>query len=74
MELLEDLESRGHVFVIRPQVPVIKNTEDRVDVLTAFYQHGYEYAEDVFEQAAAYLRWDGRDMAGQAENRKTEEK
>ena len=63
MELLEDLESRGHVFVIRPQIPVIKNTEDHVEVLTNFYHHGYEYGKDVFEQAAAYLHWDGKGAA-----------
>ena len=58
MELIEDLESRGHLFVIRPQVPVIKNTEDRVELLTEFYRHGYEYAKDIFEKAAAYVRFD----------------
>lgn len=58
MELIEDLEQRGFVHVLRPQVPVVKNTEDRVEVLTAFYQHGYEYAKDTFEQTAAYLRWE----------------
>lgn len=58
MELIEDLERRGHVFVIRPQVPVIKNTEDRQEVLTAFYQHGYDYAKDIFEEAASFLRWE----------------
>lgn len=58
MELLEDLEQRGHVFVIRPQVPVVKNTEDDVEVLTAFYNHGYEYAKDIFSQAVGYLKWE----------------
>ena len=61
MELLEDLESRGHVAVIRPQIPVIKNTEDRPEVLTEFYNHGYEYAKDIFEKTASYLRWDPKE-------------
>ena len=52
------LEQRGHVFVIRPQIPVVKNTEDDVAVLTAFYDHGYAYARDIFEQAVRYLRWE----------------
>ena len=56
MELVENLEERGHVLVIRPQIPVIKNTEDRVEVLTTFYQHGYEYAKDIFEQVVEYLQ------------------
>ena len=58
MELLEELEERGHVFIIRPQVPVVKNTEDDVSVLTNFYNHGYEYAKDVFPQIAEYLKWE----------------
>ena len=41
MELIEELEHRGHVFVIRPQVPVVKNTENHVEILTDFYNHGY---------------------------------
>lgn len=58
MELLEELEERGHVFIIRPQVPVVKNTEDDVPVLTNFYNHGYEYAKDVFPQITEYLKWE----------------
>ena len=70
MELLEDLEDRGHVRILRPQIPVIKNTEDRVDVLTAFYQHGYEYAKDNFSQIADFLKWEpGSDV----ENHRTQE-
>ena len=64
MELIEDLEARGHVYVIRPQIPVIKNTEDRVEVLTAFYQHGYDYAKDIFSQVTDYLGWEGKDEHG----------
>ena len=64
IELIEDLEARGHVYVIRPQIPVIKNTEDRVEVLTAFYQHGYDYAKDIFSQVTDYLGWEGREYNG----------
>lgn len=64
MELIEDLEARGHVYVIRPQIPVIKNTEDRVEVLTAFYQHGYDYAKDIFSQVTDYLGWEGSKKDG----------
>lgn len=55
MELVEDLERRGHVFVIRPQVPVVKNTEDDRLVLTAFYRHGYEYAQEIFPRLQEFL-------------------
>ena len=47
--------------MIRPQIPVIKNTEDRPEVLTEFYNHGYEYAKDIFEKTASYLRWDPKE-------------
>ena len=56
---LEELEHRGHVFVIRPQVPVVKNTENHVEILTDFYNHGYEYAQDIFEKAASFAGWEG---------------
>lgn len=55
MELIESLENRGHVFVIRPQIPVVKNTEDDRVVLTAFYRHGYEYAREIFPDLQAFL-------------------
>ncbi len=55
MELIEALENRGHVFVIRPQVPVVKNTEDDRMILTAFYRHGYEYAREIFPDLQAFL-------------------
>ena len=55
MELIEDLERRGHVFVIRPQVPVVKNTEDDRQVLTAFYLHGYEYAKEIFPMVTSFV-------------------
>ena len=58
MELLEDLERRGHVLVLRPQVPVVKNTEDDVAVLTDFYNHGYEYAKDMFSRTISFLGWE----------------
>ncbi len=56
MELIENLEERGHVFVIRPQVPVVKNTEDDRLVLTAFYEHGYAYAKEIYPELKRFLR------------------
>ena len=58
MELLDDLEKRGRILVLRPQVPVVRNTEDDVAVLTAFYNHGYEYAKDMFSRTIRYLGWE----------------
>ena len=45
--------------MIRPQVPVVKNTENHVEILTDFYNHGYEYAQDIFEKAASFAGWEG---------------
>ncbi|MCI8416173.1 MAG: patatin family protein [Lachnospiraceae bacterium] len=55
MDLIENLEARGHVYVIRPQVPVVKNTEDDRLVLTAFYEHGYTYAKEIYPDLKRFL-------------------
>lgn len=55
MEYLESQEKKGNVFLIQPQIPVIKNTEKNVDVLAAFYKHGYDYAKEIFPSVLKYL-------------------
>ena len=55
MELLERLERQGHVFVIRPQLPVIKSTESDMETLQRFYDHGYAYAEEIYPEVLKYL-------------------
>lgn len=55
MEYIEYLEERNKIFVFRPQVPPVKNTETNADVLQEFYMHGYEMARDEYDRMLAFL-------------------
>ncbi len=55
MEYIEFLEKQNKVFVIRPQVLPVKNTETNADVLEEFYQHGIEYMKDQYDKMMDFL-------------------
>ena len=55
MEFIEKLEDEGKIFVIRPEVPVVKQAEKNPDVLYAFYKHGYEHAKEIYPKLIEYL-------------------
>lgn len=55
MELIERLEQKGHIFVLRPQLPMIRSTESHVEKLQQIYDHGYEYAKEQFPRLLQYL-------------------
>lgn len=55
VEWIERLEEEGKIFVIRPQVPVVKHIEKNPDVLQAFYEHGYNYAKEVYPEMMKFL-------------------
>lgn len=55
MDRIEKLEEEGKIFVIRPQVPVVGRLEKNPDVLQAFYDHGYEYAREVYPAMMKFL-------------------
>lgn len=55
LDFIEDLEAKGHVFVIRPEMETIDRAEQDTDKLTEFYQHGYEMAEKYFEELNIFL-------------------
>lgn len=56
MDLIERLEYEGKLFVIRPQVPVVKHIEKNPDVLQAFYEHGYELAKELYPAMMEFLK------------------
>lgn len=56
LELIERLEDEGRIFVIRPQVPVVRRIEKNPDVLQAFYEHGYDYAKEVYPAMMEFLK------------------
>ncbi len=55
MELVEDLERRGHVFVIRPNGMHISHAEYNKDKLQSFYELGYDTMEEQFDKMKEYL-------------------
>ena len=42
MNYLDQLEKKGKVFVIRPQVKPVSRLERNTETLHAFYEHGYK--------------------------------
>ena len=55
MELVEKWEEEGHIFVIRPEVEPVSRTEQNVEKLTEFYDHGYQLMKQRMEEMRAYL-------------------
>lgn len=55
LDLIERWELQGKVFVIRPQIPPVSRVEQDYQVLTDFYQHGYERMKDQFEHMLEFL-------------------
>lgn len=55
MELMEKWEEEGHIFVIRPEVEPVSRTEQNVEKLTEFYDHGYQLMKQRMEEMQAYL-------------------
>ena len=55
MELVEKWEEEGHIFVIRPEVEPVSRTEQTVEKLTEFYDHGYQLMKQRMEEMQAYL-------------------
>lgn len=42
MAVIEELEEKGRIFVIRPTIPCVGRTERDIAKLENFYEHGYE--------------------------------
>lgn len=55
MEYIENLEAKGDIFVIRPQVPTVKRMETEAEKLTAFYDHGYQLMDKEYDNLMKYL-------------------
>lgn len=55
MELVEKWGEEGHIFVIRPEVEPVSRTEQNVEKLTEFYDHGYQLMKQRMEEMQAYL-------------------
>lgn len=55
LDLLERLEKKGMVFVIRPTVPCVSRTERDLEKLEDFYWHGYEEAQRLYPKLREWI-------------------
>ena len=53
MNYLDQLEKRGEIFILRPQVKPVSRLERNKETLHAFYEHGYKYTERKFDDLMA---------------------
>lgn len=56
LDRIAELEKEGRVFVFRPTTVTIENSESNVDKLMKYYQHGYETAQEKFEEFKKFLQ------------------
>ena len=55
MNYLDQLEKRGEIFILRPQVKPVSRLERNKETLHAFYEHGYKYTERKFDDLMEFL-------------------
>ena len=55
MNYLDQLEKRGEIFILRPQVKPVSRLARNKETLHAFYEHGYKYTERKFDDLMEYL-------------------
>ena len=55
MNYLDQLEKRGEIIILRPQVKPVSRLERNKETLHAFYEHGYKYTERKFDDLMEYL-------------------
>lgn len=55
MNYLDQLEKKGEIFILRPQVKPVSRLERNKETLHAFYEHGYSYMERKFDDMMEYL-------------------
>ena len=55
LDYIEKLEERGKIFVIRPEFDGAGRVERDKEKLTAFYQHGYDYMKEHYDELTAWL-------------------
>jgi predicted patatin/cPLA2 family phospholipase len=55
MNTLETLEKQGKIFVLRPLVKPVARIERKKEMLTAFYDHGYELMKKDYSRLKNFL-------------------
>ena len=55
MDLIDNMEAEGKIFVLRPVGHITRRTEHNPDKLLEFYYHGYRRMEQEFDRLMQYL-------------------
>lgn len=55
MDQIEGLEEEGKIFVLRPQVKTVSRLERNGEILTGFYEHGYNLMAREYDRLMKYL-------------------
>ncbi len=56
LDLMDELEKQGKIFVIRPRDKIISKVERKPEKLEEFYRHGYEQMKERFDDLMCYLQ------------------
>ena len=55
MKRIEQLESEGKIFVLRPLIPTVSRLEKDYDTLMHFYEHGYRLMRKEYDELMRFL-------------------
>lgn len=55
LEFIEELENKGHIFVIRPEMEPVDRAEQDTDKLMEFYQHGYDMGIKYLDELKTFI-------------------
>lgn len=55
MQLVEQMEAEGKLFVLRPLIPTVSRLEKNYDTLMEFYEHGYQLMKREYGELMEYL-------------------
>ncbi len=55
MDYIDELEKKGRVFVLRPEIECPSRTETNKEKLKGFYNHGYKMMKDRYDELLKYL-------------------
>ena len=55
MQLIEQMEKEGKIYVIRPMIPCVSRFEKDYDTLYNFYMHGYDLMKKDIDRLLSYL-------------------
>ena len=55
LDQIKELEQEGKAFVFRPSTVLVENSESNVGKLMEYYNHGYETAQEKYEEFQGFL-------------------